>query len=419
MHDATFLNNILKQFTLPFANPVLVFMLILFIILLSPLIMGKIKVPAIVGFIIAGIVIGPNGVNLLAKNAAVELFSTIGLLYIMFLAGVELDLTEFKKVKHKSFVFGFLTFSIPIVIGFPVCYYLLHYPFLTSFLTASMFATHTLVAYPIVSRYGISKNEAVAVSVGGTILTDTAVLIMLPVILSAKSGGLGVLFWVQLLVSLSLFAFIIFMLIPPLARWFFNKYAREPISHYVFVLFIVFVSAFLSQLAGIEPIIGAFVAGLALNRAVQQSPALLERTAFVGNAIFIPFFLIGVGMLVDLSVLTRGPQAIIVAVVLTVVALVSKWLSACSTQKIFRYTTIQRNLVFGLSSAHAAATLAIILVGFKAGIIDDNILNGTIILILCTCVAASFATERAAKKLVALNIKDADEIPFAHEAEEF
>ncbi|MDB5148122.1 MAG: cation:proton antiporter, partial [Mucilaginibacter sp.] len=342
---------------------------------------------------------------LLTKNSAVELFSTIGLLYIMFIAGIELDLNEFKQKKHKSLVFGFFTFCIPILIGFPICYYLLGYSLITSALTASMFATHTLVAYPIVSKYGISKNEAVAISVGGTILTDTAVLILLPVIMGAKDGGLGFGFWLQLMISLSIFAFIMFVLIPPLARWFFNRYRDSKTLPYVFVLFIVFLSAFLSQLAGVEPIIGAFVAGLALNKAVQQSQALMARIEFVGNAIFIPFFLISVGMLVDLRVLARGPQATIVAVSLTLGALLGKWLAALSTQKIFKYSSTQRTLIFGLSSAHAAATLAIILVGFKAQIIDDNILNGTIILILVTCVVASFATERAGKKLV----KQADE----------
>jgi Kef-type K+ transport system membrane component KefB len=403
MHNADILGRLTQQFELPFSNPVLIFSLILLIILLAPIIMGKFRFPGIVGFILAGIAIGPHGLNLLKKNSAIDLFSTIGLLYIMFIAGVELDLNEFKQKKHRSLVFGFLTFCIPILIGFPICYYLLNYPLITSALTASMFATHTLVAYPIVSRYSISKNEAVAVSVGGTILTDTAVLILLPVIMGAKNGGLGFSFWLQLMISLSIFAFIMFVLIPPLARWFFNRYRDNKTLPYVFVLFIVFLSAFLSQLAGVEPIIGAFVAGLALNKAVQQSSTLMNRIDFVGNAIFIPFFLISVGMLVDLRVLARGPQATIVAVSLTLGALLGKWLAALSTQKIFKYTSTQRTLIFGLSSAHAAATLAIILVGFKAQIIDDNILNGTIILILVTCVVASFATERAGKKLIKHN----------------
>lgn len=400
MHT-NFFDHITQQFDLPFTNPVLIFSLLLFIILIAPILLGKIKIPGIVGFIIAGIAIGPNGFNILKKNSAIELFSTIGLLYIMFIAGIELDLAEFKKKKHKSFVFGFLTFAVPILIGFPVCYYLLDYSMLTSILTASMFATHTLVAYPIVNKFGIAKNEAVAVTVGGTILTDTAVLIILAVIMGSVQGKLDSSFWIQLAISLSIFTATIFYVIPKIAKWFFTKLESEKTSHYIFVLSVVFFSAFLAQLAGIEPIIGAFVAGLALNRLIPHSSILMNRIEFVGNALFIPFFLIGVGMLVDLRVLFNGPDALIIAGSLTLVAIVGKYLSATFTQWIFKYTSNQRLLIFGLSSAHAAATLAIILVGYKAKIIDDNILNGTIILILVTCVFASFATEKASRRIVA------------------
>ena len=399
MHT-NFFDHLSRQFDLPFTNPVLIFSLLLFIILIAPILLGKIKIPGIVGFIIAGIIIGPNGFNILRKNSAIELFSTIGLLYIMFIAGIELDLAEFKKKKHKSFVFGFLTFTVPILIGFPVCYYLLHYSMLTSILTASMFATHTLVAYPIVNKFGIAKNEAVAVTVGGTILTDTAVLIILAIIMGAVDGQLNTAFWIQLGISLSIFTATVFIVIPKIAKWFFTKLESEKTSHYIFVLSVVFFSAFMAQLAGIEPIIGAFVAGLALNRLIPHSSILMNRIEFVGNALFIPFFLISVGMLVDLRVLFNGPDALIIAGSLTIVAILGKYLSATFTQWIFRYTANQRLLIFGLSSAHAAATLAIILVGYQAKIIDDNILNGTIILILITCVAASFATEKASRRIV-------------------
>jgi len=399
--QTNFFDHITKQFDLPFTNPVLIFSLILFIILIAPILLGKIKIPGIVGFIIAGILIGPNGFNILKKNSAIELFSTIGLLYIMFIAGIELDLADFKRKKHKSFVFGIFTFAVPILIGFPVCYFLLHYSMLTSILTASMFATHTLVAYPIVNKFGISKNEAVAVTVGGTILTDTAVLIILAIIMGAVDGQLNSAFWIQLAISLSIFTATVFIVIPRIAKWFFTKLESEKTSHYIFVLSVVFFSAFLAQLAGIEPIIGAFVAGLALNRLIPHSSILMNRIEFVGNALFIPFFLISVGMLVDLRVLFRGPDALIIAGSLTLVAILGKYLSATFTQWMFKYTKNQRLLIFGLSSAHAAATLAIILVGYQAKIIDDNILNGTIILILVTCVVASFATERASRAIVA------------------
>lgn len=395
-----FFAHIMHEFEIPLKNPVLIFSLVLFIILLSPILLRKLNIPGIIGLIIAGVIIGPHGLRILEKNSAIDLFSTIGLLYIMFIAGLELDLNEFKANRNKSLLFGLFTFTIPLSIGFPVCHYLLHYDFNTSFLTASMFATHTLVAYPIVSKVGISKNQAVAISVGGTILTDTAVLIILAVIMGNAQGNLNNEFWIRLGVSLTVFCLIMFLVIPRIAKWFFRKLESEKHSHYIFVLSVVFFAAFLAEVAGVEPIIGAFVAGLALNKLIPHSSALMNRIEFMGNSLFIPFFLISVGMIVNIHVILTGPMALVIAGTLTVVAILGKWLAALFTQLVFKFSNAQRQLIFGLSGAHAAATLAIILVGYEAKIIDENILNGTIILILITCVVASFATEKAAKKIL-------------------
>ncbi len=395
-----FLNNFLHEFELPLQNPVLVFSLILIIILLSPILLKKLNIPGIIGLIISGVIIGPNGFNILEKNSAVDLFSTIGLLYIMFIAGLELDMNEFKVNRNKSYLFGFFTFIIPLLIGFPVCYYFLDYDFNASFLTASMFSTHTLVTYPIVSKFGIAKNQAVAITVGGTILTDTAVLIILAVIIGNTQGNLTQDFWITLGISLVIFSLIMFYFIPKVSAWFFKKLESEKHSQYIFVLAVVFFAAFLAEVAGVEPIIGAFVAGLALNKLIPHSSALMNRIEFMGNSLFIPFFLISVGMIVDVSVIFSGSAAIIIAITLTIVALIGKWLAALFTQMAFKYSSIQRTLIFGLSSSHAAATLAVILVGYNAKILDENILNGTIILILITCVVASFVTEKASKKII-------------------
>src|SRR5690606_27374283 len=407
-----FINHLLHEFKLPLDNPVLIFSLILLIILLAPILLKKIKIPGIIGLIISGIIIGPEGLNILEKSLFVDVFSTIGLLYIMFIAGLELDMNEFKANRNKSFLFGFFTFIIPLGIGFPVCYYFLGYDMNASFLTASMFATHTLVTYPIVSKLGISKNQAVAITVGGTILTDTAVLIILAVIMGSHDGGLTQEFWVRLGISLTIFTIIMFYIIPKIAKWFFRKLESEQHSHYIFVLSVVFFAAFLAEISGVEAIIGAFIAGLALNRLIPHSSVLMNRIEFIGNSLFIPFFLISVGMLVDISVILSGPTALIVAGTLSVVAVFSKWLAAFFAQLAFKYSVLQRQLIFGLSSSHAAATLAVILVGYKAGILDENILNGTIILILITCIVASFATERAAKKM-AVNLVEDSEISTA------
>lgn len=406
-----FFNHFLESFQVPLESPILVFSLILMIILLSPILLGRLNIPGIIGLIIAGIMIGPKGFHIIENNSAIELFSTIGLLYIMFIAGLELDLKEFKANRNRSISFGILTFMIPLGIGYPICHYFLGYDVNASLLTSSMFATHTLVAYPIVSKLGISKNQAVAVTVGGTILTDTAVLILLAVIVGNAEGNLSQDFWIKLGISLTIFSLIMFFIIPRIARWFFEKLKHEKHSHYIFVLSVVFFAAFLAEVAGVEAIIGAFMAGLALNKLIPHNSSLMNRIEFLGNAFFIPFFLISVGMLVDVRVIFSGTGAWIVAGTLTIVALSSKWLAAWFTQIIFKFSGAQRQVIFGLSSAHAAATLAVILVGYNVilgydelgdpiRLLDDNILNGTIILILVTSIVATFATENAAKKIV-------------------
>jgi Kef-type K+ transport system membrane component KefB len=394
-----FLSRLAEVLRLPLENPVPVFGIFLLVILIAPLLFRRFNIPGIVGLILMGVVIGPHGLNLVIRNSAVDLFSTIGLLYLMFMAGLELDLVEFKTNRFRSLTFGILTFAIPLSLGFPVCYYLLGYSPQASLLTASMFSTHTLIAYPIVSRLGIATSQVVALTVGGTILTDTGVLILLAVVAGSGGENLDWGYWVTLVGCLLVFSICMFWLVPRIAKWFFRKLEGEKHSHYILVLLVVFLAAFLARLAGVEPIIGAFVAGLALNPLIPRSSVLMNRIEFIGNALFIPFFLISVGMLVDISVISRGPGALLVAATLTLLALSSKWLAALATQRIYGYSVVQGQLIFGLSSAHAAATLAVILVGYEARILDETILNGTILLILTTCLVSTLVTEKSARKI--------------------
>ncbi|MEN9914480.1 MAG: hypothetical protein RL528_1235 [Bacteroidota bacterium] len=402
-----FFEHLINAFQLPLKNPVLLFSLLLFIILLSPILLRKARIPNIIGLIISGVIIGPKGLGIIGENAmaqegSIKLFSTIGLLYIMFIAGLELDLNRFRKQINKSLIFGGLTFIIPLGLGYPICSEILHLSPLASLLTASMFATHTLVSYPIISKYGLSKHSSVAITVGGTILTDTAVLIILAIISSAEKGNLDFGFWVTLITSLSIFSAIMFLLIPRIAKWFFSKLDSEKTSQYIFVLSVLFFSAFLAEVAGVEGIIGAFVAGLVLNRLIPASSILMNRIEFIGNSLFIPFFLIFVGMVVDYRAFFNGTWPLIIAAVLTAFAIFSKWLAALVTQWIFKMSNNERQIIFGLSTSHAAATLAIIMVGYNNGngILDINIVNGTVILILFTCMTSSFVTEAAGKKLL-------------------
>lgn len=390
--------KLLNKVVFPLNDPIPIFVIVLFIILLAPILLRKLRIPSIIGLILAGMAIGDHGFNIIAKGS-IDLLGKAGLLYIMFLAGLELDMAEFKKNRYKSLVFGFFTFIIPLGLGFLLCYYLLHFSFMASLLVSSMFATHTLVAYPLASRMGITKNEAVTVTVGGTIITDTAVLLILAVITGSVEGEINQQFWLKLGLSFLAFAFIILVGFPFIGRWFFKKIKDDQTTHFIFVFAMVFLGAFLAEIAGVEGIIGAFLAGLALNQLIPHTSPLMNRIEFAGNALFIPFFLISVGMLVDLKVLLKGNQALIIAGTLTAMALSTKWIAAFITQKMLRFTAIQRKVIFGLSTSHAAATIAVILIGYNMKIIDEHVLNGTIILILVTCMVGSFVTANAGKKL--------------------
>lgn len=395
--------------SLPLKNPVVIFSLVLFIILFAPILFNKIKVPHIIGLIIAGVIVGPYGFNLLSRDSSIVLFGTVGLLYIMFLAGLEIDLSEFKKNSNKILFFGLVTFLFPFILGTLASYYVLGYGFTSSMLLASMFSTHTLVAYPIASRYGVARNRAVTLTVGGTMITDILALLILAIIVGTTKEEVNSTFWFTLGVSCLMFVGVVFFVFPIIIRWFF-KHFEDSVSQYIFVLAIVFLASFLAEAAGIEAIIGAFFSGLVLNRFVPHSSPLMNRIDFVGNALFIPFFLIGVGMLVDVSVLFKGTGALKVAGVIVLIAVVTKYVAALVTQKVFKYTKEEGSMIFGLSSSHAAATLAIILVGYNIIIgesasgepirlLNEDVLNGTILLILISCAISSFVVEKASRTI--------------------
>jgi len=384
---------------LPVKNPVLILSLTLLIILFSPLLFKTFRIPGIIGLILAGILIGPNSFHIIESINSFELLSKTGLLYIMFLAGLEIDMQEFRLNRSKSLTFGILTFSIPIIIGYLVCIYIFHFEFWPALLLASMFSTHTLLSYPIVSNMGIIKNRAVQVAFGGTIITDSAVLILLGVITKVVRGDIDGSFWIQVTLSLGFLVFATLYLLPRISRWFFRNIEGQASSHYIFVLAMVFISSFLSELAGVEPIIGAFLAGLGLNKVIPHTGILMNRIVFIGNTLFIPFFLISAGMLVDPRLFFNGKEALIFAGILALVGVVTKYLAAWSTAAIFRYTRSERNILFGLSVSHAAATLAIIKAGFDLGLFDQNVINGTILLILISCLFSSFVSERAARDI--------------------
>lgn len=412
---------LLTAITLPLEDPILKFLLILTIILAAPLLLNKLKIPYLLGLIIAGAVIGPHGLNLVLRDSSIILSGTAGLLYIMFLSGLDMDTSDFRRSGVQSLVFGLYTFCVPLGLGILAGHYLLGFPIYSSILLAGLFASQTLIAYPITSKLGISRDKSVTIAVGGTVITDTLALLLLTVVVGLATGSVAEGFWLRLALSVTLCIAAILVLFPLIGHWFFKR-CSDNVSQYIFVLVMVFSGAYLAHLAGLEPIIGAFLAGLALNRLIPRTSPLMNRIEFVGNAIFIPFFLIGVGMLIDYRAFFRDWESIKVAVVMIVLITAAKYLAALLTQKTFRLSRDQRTLLFGLSSAHVAATLAAVMVGYGIVIghasdgtpirlLNESVLNGTILMILATCTISTFATQRGAHNIALKGVHEEERRP--------
>lgn len=384
--------------TFPLSDPIQIFLLTLLIVLVAPILFRKIRIPGIIGLILAGMLVGPHSLNLLANDVNFKVFGSVGLIYLMFLMGLELDFGGFKKHLLQTAVFGILTFAIPFATGFYIFHYILAYNLLSSLLIASSFSTHTLLSYPIVRRLGINKNKAVTITIGATIITDTAVLMVLSYLsnLAGHKSNLGI---YGVSIALILLIILTLWIIPQAVRWFFKINKGDSQNQFLFVLTIVFLTSFISQLIGIEPIIGAFLSGLALNRLIPASSQLMNRLAFFGHALFIPFFLLSIGMIIDPVKIIESFASFQMGLILLSIGILTKFLASWACQILFRMTSLQRNIMFGLSSSHAAAILAVLLVGYRLQLINEEILNGTLIFILGSCLISSYVTELNGKKL--------------------
>ncbi len=395
--------------TTPIEDPILKFLLIMAIVLLTPLVLNKLKIPYLLGLIIAGAVIGPHGLNLVLRDSSIILSGSAGMLYILFTAGLEMDMADFKQSSVRSLAFGLYTYIFPMLFGVISGYGILGYSLPSSLLLGALFASQTLIAYPIISKLGITRDKAVTIAVGGTIIVDMLALVTLTVVTGLATGSTDTTFWYRLGASIVACSFVILWFFPRLGRWFFKR-CSDNVSQYVFVLVIVFSGAFLTQLAGLEPIIGAFLAGLAMNRLIPSTSPLMNRVEFVGNAIFIPFFLLSVGMLIDYRAIFSGWETLEVAAVMIVMVTLSKYIAAALSAKTFRLSGDQRRMLFGLSVAHVAGTLAVVMVGYNLilgyeadgtpiRLLGEAVLNGTILMILVTCTISTFMTQQAAHRI--------------------
>ncbi|MBQ3717026.1 MAG: cation:proton antiporter [Paludibacteraceae bacterium] len=377
-------------------NPLAIISIVLATILLVPMICRKIRIPSIVGFILVGILVGPFGFNLLASSTSIQALGKIGMLYIMLQAGIEVDVNDFRQQRTRAVIFGIYSFIVPFGLGF-LTSLLLGFNGTTSALMGAMYGSHTLMTYPIVSRYGVQKNAAVNIAVGGTMLSITLALLVLAFVKSKLNDSETVNAWL-LMGKIILTLVMITIVFPWLAQRFFKRWS-DATSGFLIVMTLMVISAFMAEWAGLEGILGAFMCGVAMNKLVPNLSPVMQRINFVGNNLFVPLFLMGVGMMIDISLLWSGWTTIIIAVVMIATKLAGKWLAAWLAQISFRLQGVERQLIFGLTHATAAGTLAIVTIGFEIGIFDAEILNAAVLMILVLCTSASFATEYAAKQL--------------------
>ncbi len=379
--------------TLPISDPVLIFALAMGIFLFAPVVFERLKVPGIVGLIVFGAIVGPNVLNLLERDFTFELLGQVGLLYLVFLAGLELDLNRFNEYRRQSIVFGFLSFGMPMALSVAVMP-LLGFDLPAALLIGAIIGSHTLLAYPVASRLGIVKNPAIVTVIGGTLVTDTLALTVLAIVAGSLVGELNTLFWVQLFGTLGLYVTVVLVTLPRVGRWFFRNVPSQAPAEFIFLMVVLFSTAWAASLAGAEPIIGAFLAGLTLNRLIPLSSPLMTRVRFVGNALFIPFFLLSVGMLVDPGVLVEGVDVWVIAAALVVLVHLGKLGGALATRKLFRYGREEGFAMFGLSVPQAAATLAVTFVGLEIGLFGEVVVNAVILMIVVTVFVGPFLVER-------------------------
>ena len=390
---------------LPITDPTLIFFVVLCIILLAPIIMGKLRIPHIVGMVLAGMLIGKYGLNILERDSSFELFGEVGLYYIMFLAGLEIDMNGLKNNSWKVVGFGLLTFAVPFILVFLSCLYMLHYSAVASLLLGSVLGSNTLIAYPIVCKYGLQKHNSVTLCVGASMISVTFALVVLAAIVGTYNNGTGIGFWLLFILKFATYIGAAVYCIPRITRWFLRRYS-DAVMQYIFIMGILFLSAAITDMLGMEGVFGAFFAGLMLNRYIPHVSPLMNRIEFIGNALFIPYFLIGVGMLINVRVLFEGWSTAFITFCLVFFGTVGKALAAYAIAFFHRLPKVHGHMMFGLTAAHAAGSIAIVMVGIRLKVaegtylLNDDMLNGVVMMILFTCIIGSMVTEKASRDIV-------------------
>ena len=379
-------------------EPVFTFALLLGIILLVPPVFEKLRLPGLVGLLVAGVAFGSSGLGLLnSKSETMVLLADIGKIYLMFVAGLEIDMDQFRRTKNRSIVFGAATFAIPLMAGTLVGR-VFDFEWNTSILIGSLLASHTLLAYPIVKRLGVVNDEAVTVTIGATIFTDIGALLVLAVCMGVNQGDFTTVDLAKLLGFLIVYTLVVLYGLDRLGRAFFHRSRNDEGNQFLFVLLAVFVASVSAQLVGVEKIVGAFLAGLAVNDVIGNGP-VKEKVEFVGSVLFIPIFFVDMGLLLDLKAFEDVFRAVGIPLSILAALIVSKFLAATVAKLIFRYSWQQTITMWSLSLPQVAATLAAALIAFQAQIINERVFNSVILLMLVTAVAGPLITSRSAAQL--------------------
>ncbi len=391
-------------------EPVSIFLAIMAVILIAPLLSRRVHLPDIAGLILGGILVGPHGLHLLETSPAIELLSTVGLVYLMFSAGLEIDLHQFGHVRNKALLFGLFTFAIPQLSGIALGRGL-GLALASAVLLGSVYASHTLIAFPILSRLGIVHNEAVSVTIGATVLTDVAALLVLAIVAGMQRAG-GSLTSVIWLVTLIIgYTLVVLLGLPRAGKLFFRRVTGRALE-FQFVLVALFVAALLAEWIGMHVIVGAFLAGLAINSTLPAQSAVIGRVLFIGESLFIPVFLMYIGMITDpLAVVTSG-QTLLMGITLTIAVYVTKLVAGWLTVRILHYSRDELFTMWGLSQAQAAATLATVRVGVEIGLFPMTVFNGAILMILFTSVTSPLLVERFGSRLRPSEVPRERELPF-------
>ncbi|MFP4121388.1 cation:proton antiporter domain-containing protein [Coleofasciculus sp.] len=380
-------------------GPIVAFTILLLVSLTIPPLFERLGLPGLVGLLLAGVILGSNGLQLLdGQTETMKLLSGIGKIYLMFVAGLEIDLVQFRKKKHRSLVFGLMTFIVPLVVSMMIGR-LFGFGWNTSLLMGSLFASHTLLGYPIVQRLGLVEKEPVIVTIGATIFTDISALLVLAICVSINAGEFSLYSLLQQLVALAIYTAIVLFGFDWVGKEHFRRTGDDEGNQFLFVLLAVFLASVGAEIIQVDQIVGAFMAGLAVNDVVGNSP-VKEKVEFVGSVLFIPFFFVDMGLLLDIPVFIESLTTSFWLTLAIVVGLLgSKFFAAAIAKFLYRYSFNEMMVMWSLSIPQVAATLAAALVGLQVGLITETVFNSIIVLMLITSILGPLLTGKFAPKL--------------------